>query len=900
MSNWVLTVNGSAVNLATQKVYVEGYAMGFENPDTCDFFEFAAKLPGAFVDNQTVVLSYLTVPVFSGRIVTRSPEFDDQLGWRIRYHALGLRHFGNLVPVTNPNDGTGFITFNLPGDDPDYNPSLAGMDVGQILSYLFTNHASALSAIGIAGFIAADLSPLTIVPAAPVTIQGTHFFDQVDQLLGDWSAYYICTVEWQTSTSDWRIRVRDTTSFTAHTLTLGVDPIEPTSISRDTSDCYTRVLIRGRSIVEGAYLSTALGTLTPAWTSGEQTAWTWASFANPGGAVDEGNITALSSTVATCQSSNGSETWSTNQWSTAKAWIALINPAATDITQIEYRNVTANASMTAGGTATVTLAYALVNAGYTKYHMVGAMPGSEYDVWRRYNITSSYVATHTLRKFPFPVPYANAFMVQNVSYPVYFIQGATDGFPWAAQLDTVNGQIVFNEPVVKGINTQTDLNTGGASVTAPADVQAFVPYSRGVLTAVAPSNTGGSVNTPTITAGGSSYSSAPAAAFVGDGTGAAGTAVISGGAVTGITMTAGGSGYTFVTVVLTGGGGTGATATATVTTTTPAYSGTAFSVDGIQRTWTLDLPQWLLISDSTNITAYANMLLASVSNAVLTGEVTYHGIYTNAQTIGIALNIAGDNGSSYTTGWESSTITAIPVRGVTFQFPNALGDTVITKMHLSNRRKPFTGEAYYVHPTFSGGGGFGGQGGASAIIGYEHYGAMFAAQGQGGDEGGFEGSEQGFEGMPADERPAPRDEPITPRVHGNLNKRVSGTTGGDQDFTNADNAMLARNDAKMNAPQHPTSMDNTMLARNDAAMADSTNIDNAMLARNDAEMANPIKSPQNPTNTDNVMMANNQTKMANEARAKSNQARAEAAHQEKIARAKKDYNNPNDTFVEGE
>ena len=75
------------------------------------------------------------------------------------------------------------------------------------------------------------------------------------------------------------------------------------------------------------------------------------------------------------------------------------------------------------------------------------------------------------------------------------------------------------------------------------------------------------VESTTITAGGSGYSSAPTVTFTApfSGTTATGTATISGGAVTGITMTNVGVGYESApTITFSGGGGNGATATATV------------------------------------------------------------------------------------------------------------------------------------------------------------------------------------------------------------------------------------------------------------------------------------------------------------------------------------------------
>lgn len=77
---------------------------------------------------------------------------------------------------------------------------------------------------------------------------------------------------------------------------------------------------------------------------------------------------------------------------------------------------------------------------------------------------------------------------------------------------------------------------------------------------------GESVQTITVTAGGSGYTSAPLVTFSGGGgTGATATATISGGAVTAITITNGGSSYTSApAVTIAGGDGSGATAIAAI------------------------------------------------------------------------------------------------------------------------------------------------------------------------------------------------------------------------------------------------------------------------------------------------------------------------------------------------
>lgn len=95
----------------------------------------------------------------------------------------------------------------------------------------------------------------------------------------------------------------------------------------------------------------------------------------------------------------------------------------------------------------------------------------------------------------------------------------------------------------------------------------------------------GTVDSVTVTAGGSGYATAPTVVFTGGGgTGAAGTAVLGGGSndeVVSVTITNPGTGYTSApTISFTGGGGTGATATAVLGTTPGTAWGTNFIVNG--------------------------------------------------------------------------------------------------------------------------------------------------------------------------------------------------------------------------------------------------------------------------------------------------------------------------------
>jgi hypothetical protein len=84
----------------------------------------------------------------------------------------------------------------------------------------------------------------------------------------------------------------------------------------------------------------------------------------------------------------------------------------------------------------------------------------------------------------------------------------------------------------------------------------YIPVRK--LTGNPTHDVNGEIDSITVTAGGSSYTSTPTVSITGDGTGATATATISSGALSAVTVTAEGSGYSFAFATVTGGGGSGA------------------------------------------------------------------------------------------------------------------------------------------------------------------------------------------------------------------------------------------------------------------------------------------------------------------------------------------------------
>lgn len=134
---------------------------------------------------------------------------------------------------------------------------------------------------------------------------------------------------------------------------------------------------------------------------------------------------------------------------------------------------------------------------------------------------------------------------------------------------------------------------------------------------------------------------------------------------------------------------------------TANYSGTSYTVDGIRKTLTVTIDQWTDYGQFSNISAYAQDLWSSVSDAVVEGTVVYYGFYAPALTFGNAVTIEGQDTpmAAYATGWEGLTL---PIREVTVDWPQTTGQDYITTMSVSNRRDVYSVEQFLKPPRAAG------------------------------------------------------------------------------------------------------------------------------------------------------------------------------------------------------
>jgi hypothetical protein len=168
----------------------------------------------------------------------------------------------------------------------------------------------------------------------------------------------------------------------------------------------------------------------------------------------------------------------------------------------------------------------------------------------------------------------------------------------------------------------------------------------------------GEVDSVTITAGGSGYTSAPTVVIQGDGDGlAAGTATIASGAVTGVTITASGSGYSFAFISFTGGGGSNATGTVNLgdADSLPALQS---AVEGAAVNGTLDR---VIVTNAGQDYAASDVQVAVEGD----GSGAEASAYVNAATGAITKIRVTNPGSGYSYATLKITNTSAPGTGAT-------------------------------------------------------------------------------------------------------------------------------------------------------------------------------------------------------------------------------------------
>lgn len=647
----VFSVNGTAINLVSVNTTLDRCTPlvkgGIPELHLTKLLYKLTALPDPW-SGKPVTLTVSGTLIFAGDVVGYIDRWMSPVGWVREYRCLGLRNRADYVPNTDSITLTDTSIFNLPSDDPNYTAARSGLTVGAIVTevLLMVTNATRLNASGIGAYSSmgpppvlpsltvSDLAALTVIPPFRVSISGERILQSLESFVQSCHPNH-----WLHLQPDGTIRFLDIRNAVATTLVLGTDPrIGMPTMTRDHSDCYSQVTVRGNTLATPVILQTLPwpgssatdGGLVEQFAWGSHStnaaaiaAWTPSDYQQPGSlaaADDTGTLTCTDATHIVITSSNATETTTTNQWATAQATIWLYGDSVPGIGQYTATKIVANTAMSAGGTSIITLGTPLTSLLYGSYKIWGLDSGSSV-VWRKYSITWTAIAGALLNFFPYPVavtiaPVSNAaWVTSSIAGYVQVSQTSAGGPPYnletvAITVDPVNMLVYFNAP------TAFVINEAAGSYIAPFNVMVLLAVATGQNSVTVPSPT--------------------------------------------------------------------------------TYSGTLFTVEGVERTKVITVLDWTDPSNLSNMTTYATEALSSMNNVVVECSLPYNGLLTDflvCGALGQAITLTGsDSVHTYTTGLETL---SLPLVSVELVFNNGPDGTSYTTNHqLSNRRGRYSSDRF--------------------------------------------------------------------------------------------------------------------------------------------------------------------------------------------------------------
>lgn len=630
-------------------IVISRLVLNWDQADELAFFVDGCGPQPPYLSGPEVLLYYDSNLVFKGDLHSLGREPGEQ-GWQHNYRAISLMARSDWVTITG-QDGTGQAVYNRAPNDLLYVASDAGLTLGTIFKRLLCipDNAARLSAMGIGNYITltpptlpaatvADLLLLDVVPPKPVIFSGVGILNHMSQESAMWCPRFAMRIQ-----PDGTIRFQDLFSLPRKTITVPTDfaagdPVEA-AISESTGGCYTAWKYIGVN-VQPALLSAVKGTLAANWTMTDQTNWKYADFAEAKDRALKGDITALTSTSATIDPTSSTANFAANSLSAIQAQIYLENLGGTGIDLFEWRPITTNTALSAGGTCTVSwdAALPLDGTGYTKFSLI-AQAGGLNEVWRGYLVRepasgatglSTFVGSRLMPRFPRPISFANNGKIESITTPVAKVLWSETWaepyleYPMACEIDRAIGGVRFTEPAVKPTVTGglDFLKTTGSPTNAaeglPYDIQVIVPYNRGGIEARVPAT---------------------------------------------------------------------------------GYQGTAYTVSGIERIMEIHADEWTWIGDKPDILKLADEHLRTVQDIVYDGGVGHFGLPSafDVWSLGFAIDLVYPGPSST----ELARFDNLPVRSITIDWQRVGIDYHVT-MTFSNLRRPFQGDSLYVHPSFGG------------------------------------------------------------------------------------------------------------------------------------------------------------------------------------------------------
>ena len=482
-----------------------------------------------------------------------------------------------------------------------------------------------------------DLDTLTIIPPSEVAFVGERLLGAIESTVQTWHPNH-----WLHVLPDGTIRLYDSRSFTASTLTFGYGTyVGLPTITRDVSQCFQRVVVRGATKVQSTLLQTLPYTgssdtdgglqedfghdgLDNATAKADYDATT--DFVQPGigqGYI-EGTCTMPSTTTVRFTPTDSTLTWVANRWDQtdagAKGWVNLRSDITTGVSQYQLARVVANTALTAGSYSDLTLDAAVASTNYTGCQLYGTGDGAN-EVWRKYKVTDATIGAALLQFFPYPVPYRSSIGSAPAaagtlrSTPIGGVEWHGTSTPDELTIDPTTGHVYFQYPT--GLVYSPDKKT----VVTPDNVTAFVAYAIGTYTATYPADSGGS----------------------------------------------------------------------------PVYGGTSYTKEGLERTKYITVNDWRDGSNQANMDLFAQETHGALSDAVVEGSIQIYELNTTYLTPGLKLNIQSSDGN---TPWDDVAAPLIAV-GLHFGEATLAGPSYLMDLRVSSRRAPYSG-AIFMRPSQTG------------------------------------------------------------------------------------------------------------------------------------------------------------------------------------------------------
>ncbi len=722
----VLTLNGSVID-RKEYVLVGGTLYGRGETPSFKLLQRGRALASfAAWNNKPVLVTQDGVDIFAGDTVTSLDRFDPEYGWVREWTCAGLVNRANRIPVTDSITLTDTTVWNLrPEDGIDYLPSRAGRTVGQIVEAVLTmgRNAAALDSKGLGGYTGmpgtptlptatlADLAAMTIIPPQRVLVAGERILQSLESMV---QTYY--PNHWLHVEPDGTIRFLDPRTWAADiTLELsGSDPRVPLpTFVRDWNSCSPRVEFRGDTLVQGLTFS-----LAP---------WAGSSQAD-GGATEQFAHDGL--TNAQAKAAMTASDWNSpgQSWGQATATAAISGGAVTAISPGNqgYGYSSAPAVSISGGGGTGATATATVSGGKVTGYTVTA-GGTGYTTPPTVTVTAPGVGQSVV---------GSCSCLDTVTIRITPVDGKVQWTTnyWDQTGTGHQGYVVLLSDTIAGVTSRhqariiacTSLSPGGTcdltidnpvpdlSFTAfqlfgtgggngvvyrrygiPAPFgqlmqQMFpyeVPYRRGTELAET------LVSTPQASvfysANGlppyqvQSVGIASIDPDAGTVTLAKPTALVF--SPNGTTLVPVNDVQFFLPIAV----GNLSVAYPPDVAGVPQYAGTSNTVEGLEETKTVTCREWRDYGQSTQMAAWAEQLHGAICDTILEGDVAYRGLLSDALTPGHAVNLPG---AGYTTGWES---VDLPIARCALEYHSSKSPTnYTTTIHLSNRRVPYSGEAF--------------------------------------------------------------------------------------------------------------------------------------------------------------------------------------------------------------